>query len=422
MKNFRFCICLLLFTISFITSPAQPVMETGGQKMPDEWIDKSTGHKLIKLTRREGSNMSFYFHNNPFIGNKSDGYRMVFYGTNAQNSNKNDSVKQEIYNVSAGNKQIYSVDLNTLKIEQLTSQKSPMNGEIVAPKNHLVYYQTKDSVFSTNIDTKETKLVFVFPADFKAGITTINSDETLLAGAWSSDKEKEIFKNNPNKSSYFNLIYEAKEPRTLFTVNVKTGELKKLFTDSAWLNHVQFSPTDPKLLMFCHEGPWHKVDRIWTINIDTKQVKLMHKRTMDMEIAGHEWFSPDGKVIWYDLQQPRSVTFFVSGTDVTTGKEKKYSLTRDEWSIHFNVSKDQSMFCGDGGNETQVARAKDGRWIYLFKPAGDKFLSEKLVNMKHHNYSLEPNVHFSPDGKWVIFRANFEGASQVYAVQLERKD
>ena len=422
MKNVSLVLCFVFSFFLVVMTSAQPVMETGGQKMPDEWIDKSTGHKVIKLTRREGSNLSFYFHNNPFVGNESDSYRMIFYGTNAQNSNKNDSVKQEIYNLSAGNKQIYSVDLNTLKIEQLTSQKSPMNGEIVAPKNHLVYYQIRDSVFSTNIDTKETKLVYVFPADFKANITTINSDETLLAGAWSSDKEKEILRNNPNKSSYFNLIYEAREPRTLFTVNVKTGELKKLFTDSAWLNHVQFSPTDPKLLMFCHEGPWHKVDRIWTINIDTKQVKLMHKRTMDMEIAGHEWFSPDGKVIWYDLQQPRSVSFFVSGTDVTTGKEKKYSLTRDEWSIHFNLSKDQTMFCGDGGNETQVARAKDGRWIYLFKLAGDKFLSEKLVNMKHHNYSLEPNVHFSPDRKWVIFRANFEGASQVYAVQLERKD
>jgi len=417
MKNIWFALSLVASIFTSTISLAQPVMETGGQKMPDEWIDKTTGHKIIKLTRREGSNMSFYFHNNPFVEN-----RMIFYGTNAQNSNGNDSVKQEIYNVSAGNKQIYCVDLGTLKIEQLTSQKSPMNGEIVGPKNHVVYYQIKDSVFSTSIDTKQTKLVYVFPADFKAGITTLNSDETLLAGAWSSDKEKEILKNNPNKSSYFNLIYEAREPRTLFTINVKTGELKKLFTDSAWLNHVQFSPTDPKLLMFCHEGPWHKVDRIWTINIDTKQIKLMHKRTMDMEIAGHEWFSPDGKVIWYDLQQPRSVNFFVSGTDVTTGKEKKYSLTRDEWSIHFNISKDQTMFCGDGGNEGQVAKAKDGMWIYLFKPSGDKFLSEKLVNMKHHNYSLEPNVHFSPDGKWVIFRANFEGASQVYAVQLERKD
>ncbi len=416
MKKSILSFCFVCFLFSFLSALAQPVMETGGQKMPDEWIDKTTGHKIIKLTRRAGSNMSFYFHNNPFVENK-----MIFYGTNPSNSLKNDSVKQEIYNVTAGNKQIYSVDLNALKVDQITSQHSPMNGEIVAPKNHLVYYQIKDSVFSTNIDTKQTKLVYVFPTDFRAGITTLNADETLLAGAWSSDKEKEILKNNPNKSSYFNLIYEAKEPRTLFTVNVKTGELKKIFTDSAWLNHVQFSPTDPKLLMFCHEGPWHKVDRIWTININTKEVKLMHKRTMDMEIAGHEWFEPDGKIIWYDLQQPRSVTFFVGGTNVTTGEEKKYSLTRDEWSVHFNISKDEKLFCGDGGNEGQVAHAKNGMWIYLFRPSGDKFISEKLVDMKHHNYSLEPNAHFSPDGKWIIFRANFEGTANVYAVRIKKE-
>lgn len=416
MKNVFITFSFLFCVFSFISSFSQPVMETGAQKMPDEWIDKDTRHKVIKLTRREGSNMSFYFHNNPFVENK-----MIFYGTNYQNSAKNDSVKQETGNITAGNKQLYSVDLNILKVEQLTFQHSPMNGEIVAPKNHLVYYQIKDSVFSTNIDSKQTRLVYIFPAGFKAGITTLNADETLLAGAWSSDKEKEILKNNPNKSSYFNLIYEAREPRTLFTVNVRTGELKKLFTDSAWLNHVQFSPTDPKLLMFCHEGPWHKVDRIWTININSKQVKLMHRRTMDMEIAGHEWFAPDGKTIWFDLQQPRSVNFFVAGADVATGKEKKYNLTRDEWSIHFTLSKDQQIFSGDGGNETQVAKAKDGMWIYLFKPDGDKFLSEKLVNMKHHQYSLEPNVHFSPDGRWMIFRANFEGEANVYAVKIEKE-
>lgn len=392
---------------------AQPVIETGGQKMPNEWIDQSTGHKIIKLTRRDGNNMSFYFHNNPFMGNK-----MIFYGTDYMNTARNDSVKQETGNIAAGNKQLYSVDLKTLKVEQLTYQSNAMNGEIVAEKNKLVYYQVKDSVFSTHVETKQTKLVYVFPADFKASITTINADETLLAGVWSSDEEKEIFRKNPGKSSYFNLIYEAKLPRTLFTINVKTGQLIKLFSDSAWLNHVQFSNTDPRLLMFCHEGPWHKVDRIWTINIDSKEVKLMHKRTMDMEIAGHEWFSPDGKTIWFDLQQPRSVTFFVAGADVKTGAEKKYSLTRDEWSIHFNTSPDQKLFCGDGGDPGQVAKANDGRWIYLFTPDGDKLKSKKLVNMKNHNYKLEPNVHFSPDGRWVIFRANFEGNTDVYAVEL----
>jgi oligogalacturonide lyase len=390
-------------------------METGGQKMPNEWIDKTTGHRVIKLTRRPGNNMSFYFHNDPFAGNQ-----MIFYGTEYLNTSKNDSVKQETGNIPASRKQLYSVDLKTLKIEQVTHQSSPMNGEIVAPKGRLVYYQIKDSVFCTNIDSKATKLIYVFPADFKGGITTLNSNETLLGGAWSSDKEKEILKNNPNKSSYFNLIYEAKEPRTLFTVNVKTGELKKIFSDSAWLNHVQFSSTNPEILMFCHEGPWHTVDRIWTININTKEVKLMHKRTMDMEIAGHERFSPDGKSIWFDLQQPRSVTFYYAATDIQTGKEKKYALTRDEWSIHFTISADQKLFAGDGGDPGQVAKAKDGMWIYLFTPAGDSLHSERLVNMKNHNYKLEPNVHFSPDGKWIIFRANFEGNTDVYAVELKK--
>jgi oligogalacturonide lyase len=48
----------------------------------------------------------------------------------------------------------------------------------------------------------------------------------------------------------------------------------------------------------------------------------------------------------------------------------------------------------------------------------DSLKTEKLVNMKNHNYNLEPNVHFSPDNKWVIFRANFEGFDNVYAVEL----
>jgi oligogalacturonide lyase len=206
-------------------------------------------------------------------------------------------------------------------------------------------------------------LVYVFPADFRANITTVNADGSLLAGAWSEDKEKEILRNNPNKGDYFNKIYEAKLPRTLFTINVKTKELNKIFSDSAWLNHVQFSSTDPSLLMFCHEGPWHKVNRIWTNNINTKEVKLMHKRTMEMEIAGHEWFAPDGKKIWFDLQKPRGQTFFVDSVDVQTGEEKTYSLQRDEWSIHFNTTKDEKLFAGDGGDPGQVAKAKDGMWI-----------------------------------------------------------
>src|SRR5678816_4562638 len=158
----------LIFICVALPFFAQTKIETDGQKMPNEWIDGSTGHKIIKLTRREGNNMSFYFHNNPFVGNK-----MIFYGTDYLNTANNDSVKQETGNIPASNKQLYSVDLKTLKVEQLSHQANAMNGEIVAPKNKLVYYQIKDSIFSTQIETKQTKLVYVFPSDFKANITTV---------------------------------------------------------------------------------------------------------------------------------------------------------------------------------------------------------------------------------------------------------
>ena len=397
---------------------AQPVMETGGQKMPDEWIDKSTGHKLIKLTRKEGSSVSFYFHNNPFVGNK-----MVFYNSSREQPGAvTDMKKQETYNLNVKDKQLYTVDLNTLAIEQLTNHSSPMNGEIVCIKTKEVFFQIKDSVFAVNVETKKERFVFVFPTNFKGNITTVNADGTLLAGAKGTDAEAEIYKKYPAKSDFFTKIYEAKLPKTLFTINIAKASLSKVFTDSAWLNHVQFSSVDPGLLMFCHEGPWHKVDRIWTIDLNTKKVTLMHKRTMDMEIAGHEWFGTSGKRIWFDLQQPRGETFFVAGTDVKTGDEVKYKVARNDWSVHYTSSPDEKLFAGDGGDPGAVAKAKDGQWINLFTPQGDTLESEKLVNMKHHQYKLEPNVHFSPDAKWVIFRANFEGVEGVYAVETKKSN
>lgn len=93
-------------------------------------------------------------------------------------------------------------------------------------------------------------------------------------------------------------------------IDLKTGKVSDIYSEKAWLNHLQFSPTDPHLLMFCHEGPWHKVDRIWTIDVVKKgRPHLIHERTMDMEIAGHEWFGADGKHIYFDLQKPRGETF-----------------------------------------------------------------------------------------------------------------
>jgi len=403
MKYKLLILSVILATSCFAEKP--PVVETGSMTpMPDQWIDKDTGHKVIHLTNRGGENRSFYFHNNPFLPSISGvNEKMIFSGKVGENM------------------QLFSVDMKTGKANQITSKKD-VAGEIVAMKSREVYYQCGDSVFATGIENHKTRLIYVFPETARGHITTLNANETLLGGALNSPEEEAILKKYPEKHDFFTRIYDAKLRRTLFTIPAKGGDLKLVYSENAWLNHIQFSPTEPDLMMFCHEGPWHKVDRIWTVNVNGGAPKLMHKRTMEGEIAGHEFFSPDGKRIWFDLQMPRSVTFFLSGTDLASGEEKRYEMTRNEWSIHFTVSPDQKLFAGDGGDPGQVAKAEDGMWIYLFRPENDKFKSEKLVNMKHHGYKLEPNVHFSPDGKWIIFRANFEGHSDIYAVEIAKSN
>jgi oligogalacturonide lyase len=215
-------------------------------------------------------------------------------------------------------------------------------------------------------------------------------------------------------------------------MNLATGETRVIHRGNDWFNHFLFSPTDPGLLLFCHEGPWHKVDRIWTIRADGTGLRKIHTRTMEMEIFGHEFWSADGGTVWYDLQTPRGEVFWLAGLNLETGERTWYHLQRNEWSIHFNVSRDGTLFCGDGGDPGQVARAPDGRWIYLFRPeripnrgVEDPALirtgvlrAEKLVNMAKHDYRLEPNVSFTPDAKWVVFRSNMLGPTYVFAVRV----
>jgi oligogalacturonide lyase len=165
---------------------------------------------------------------------------------------------------------------------------------------------------------------------------------------------------------------------------------------------------------------------------------LIHHRTMADEIAGHEFWGLDGETIWYDWQYPKSEVFYLASYDLKTGKRTAYHMERDDWGIHFNLTKDLDIFCDDGGDPGQVARSKNGEWIELLHPkmltvTADTlngpdfwqpgvFHAEHLVNMSHHNYREEPNVRFSPDKKLVIFTSNMFGPSYVFGVEVAKAD
>jgi len=86
------------------------------------------------------------------------------------------------------------------------------------------------------------------------------------------------------------------------------------------------------------------------------------------EAAVRAVYEPPHQFNAVDSRSALKVDFWLAGYHVATGKRTWYHLDRNEWSVHFNVSPDGKLFAGDGGDSEMVARAPDGKWIYLFRP------------------------------------------------------
>jgi oligogalacturonide lyase len=442
------------------------------QTPPKSWVDKDTGHRVWRLSDETNSG-GFYFNINAYTPDH----------------------KQMVYTAPDG---IHVLDMETLKTKLLVpnpprptttiNQQSPPRGPFPGLLHTLVVGNKTNSIFYTSTDAN--KVTSVYKADTNTGairklvelhvkpntsgmsVVSVNADETLIAGTYiegdatgreygsnapapaqpagASDNRIGTAAQGPhyqpdNKGQMMERRLAARLPLVLFTIRLepgpngeKPGDMKELLHSTDWVNHLLFSPTDPELLMYCHEGPWQKVDRIWMIHTDGTHNTLIHKRTMAMEIAGHEFWGLDGETIWYDWQYPKGEDFFLAGYNLKTGKRTAFHLQRNEWSIHFNLTKDLDLFTGDGGDPGQVAKAPDGEWIELFYPhmipQGEGalntpdfwqpgvFKSERLVNMSHHYYREEPNVRFSPDKKLVLFTSNMFGPSYVFGVEVKKAE
>ena len=276
---------------------------------PKSWIDPDTGHRVVRLTNEPGS-ASLYFNQN---GYTADGKKLV-------------------YTTPDG---ISVLDLATHRPSRWCQGRVRLID--AGRKTQRIYYIRDGAAFWTNVDTGETRKIGELPR--RGSISTVNADETLLAGTYIEGDGEDYNNRRPpqgeqatsasqghsldqprNKGQMMEERLAARLPMGLFTLNINSGEVKTIHQANDWLNHLLFSPTDPSLLMFCHEGPWHKVDRIWTIRTDGTQLKKIHTRTMAMEIFGHEFWSADGKTIWYDLQTPRGEDFWLAAYDVDTGE------------------------------------------------------------------------------------------------------
>ena len=231
------------------------------KSLPRTWVDKDTGHRVYRLTDEPGSS-ALYFN---FDAYTPDGRQMV-------------------YTSPAG---IHLLELATRHTRLLV----PAGGKsrrivAVGRVTGAVYFSEMSAdglstIYSANSTTGAVRKLLTLPP--RATVVTINADETLASGTYvEGDHAVQEYGNNrpaapatkggrignpsgslvqpDGKGQMMARRLAAHLPMVLFVVNLQTGKLKELLHSTDWINHMLFSPVDPNLLMYCHEGPWQLVD------------------------------------------------------------------------------------------------------------------------------------------------------------------
>src|SRR5713226_1261098 len=237
--NFRFltktslALLLLLTTASFARAQQKDP--------PREWIDPDTGHRVIRLSDEPGS-ASLYFHQNAYT---PDGEKLII-------------------TTPTG---LSTINLKTRAIEKVVQGR--VNVIITGRKTGNIYYVKNRVVYATDLNTKATREVAKLPLG--ASVSTVNADETLLAGTIDELTAKGITDGRapgtpggnapssdpapdaapparadayPGKGAMMERRLAERRPLQLITIGTKTGEVKTLLKSTDWLNHIQFSPTD----------------------------------------------------------------------------------------------------------------------------------------------------------------------------------
>lgn len=376
----------LCFGSGVMGQVATPAPSATRAAVPGEYVDSETGMRVVHLSR---------------VANDRAGVIYFTYPSFSADS------RLALIDVQFADKwrYLYSFDFQTMGLVPLQTEVLTQN-QVVAPKSGNVYFQTATAAWVTSLKGGVPRKICDLPGKWAPGIGfSVNADETLLLGG-STDVEKE-------EAAKLSTEGVRNGPNVLFTINIQSGEVKVIHRANAWLGHVQFSPTDPDLLMFCHEGNWERVDRIWLMSLSKNDAHIAYRRTEAREIVGHEFWQPDGKVIWFQQSfraHPERGGFLTS-QEIASGKLTQYRIPEGFGGIHQTWSPDGRFMVSDGN--------KGAKWLSQLWVKDGVITGRHLCSLAGNDYAIEPNPHVSPDGRWVIFTATLHGGAQAYGVELK---
>lgn len=365
----------------------------------ESFTDPNTGARVRRLTGYPGADDThLYFTEDGWY---DDGRRLLFRSDRS------------------GTEQLYSVDLETGLITQVTDLDGFHAEVSVDHERETLYLWVADSLVRFDLSRlRVTDVLYEAPAGYDAGSLSVNADGSAVYFAVGETVDL------PGERSSFDERFEARPHAKICSVPTDGGEATVLREVDRWADsHVNASPTRPELFVYCEEGPWARVDhRIWSVNAETGETWKIREVPEDGGV-GHEYWMRDGERIGYhgSLKDPQGRER-VADPEPFVGSERFDGTDRRETDLpdrvyaltHTHANSPALHVCDGTFNDLPYSLLY--RWD---DDAGEYEGPRTLATVDWGSESPHPHSRFSPDGSTVVFDSDrYDGSSDVFLVEV----
>ena len=195
---------------------------------------------------------------------------------------------------------------------------------------------------------------------------------------------------------------------------------------SAWITHVQFSPTDAKLILYNHEWPADcGIRRVWLWDGSThRALRTEGNGRSRNDWSCHEMWERDGRAVIYHGRFVDGRAF-VGRVGIAGGEPVEIALPAD-WTRygHFTVGTDESQLVTDGyyragSEDTDTVSPFLSRLDVDWQKGTIRWRTLCRTGSSWDSQDSHPHPIYDHDGRHVYFTSDRDGRRAIYRADAE---
>lgn len=386
--------------------------------------DPTTGIEVLRITDNKGIYDRPYFTTRQF--DKAGRYTLFVSDFTGTSIVKNPDAPA-IGKVGFG--ELFLLELATGTALQVTQGEAIKMGHgahaMMGPDGKKAYYYSNEYLKEVDLETLESRELMWIPYSYNFHSLSITDDGRYIA--FSVVEEVTLL-----TSKFANPLAEAapgarerffKQPSSLvirYDTQLNTAET--VFGGHYRITHASLMPGNGDLMIYCHDGPWHLVQRMWTARVSTDEIKPLIVQQHNLEGVVHEFFTPSGRIgAQYSYRYKPDMPFFMFAdifVDFDGSNEERYYYPYKRPG-HVSVNYNETLGVGDRAMLTPDMKDSD-RYVSLIEYNKETHKAEVSLLCAHDTSGKKSaHVHpvFTPDGKHIIFSSDKEGKLNIYMAE-----